>query len=235
MIYNRGRMKLKTKVQHFLSSILLLPTLLLLPLPATVSLAAQTLTLSAVPPTIKVGTSTTVTITLTSSGTPIVGLQYQLSAGGFAGAALSPAVASPSTVTAGKSVQCNGSLLCILFGVSPAPANVVSNNPLVSGPLITHQLTVSGASARPGTLTLSLTNALAADASAGPVLIANASTIITVTPSQFDVNADGVVDFSDVLAAVSQALGTCGTADVNVDGKCNIVDIGLIIRAALGL
>jgi hypothetical protein len=54
--------------------------------------------------------------------------------------------------------------------------------------------------------------------------------------SPCDVNGDGVVDFQDVLAAINQALGlsACGTADLLQDGQCNMVDVQLVIVAAMG-
>jgi IPT/TIG domain len=51
-----------------------------------------------------------------------------------------------------------------------------------------------------------------------------------------DVNADGVVNATDVQVAISQAIGTasCGSADLQQNGSCNVVDVQRVINASLG-
>jgi hypothetical protein len=60
--------------------------------------------------------------------------------------------------------------------------------------------------------------------------------VSTSPPSPCDLNGDGVVNFTDVQLAVSQALGTtaCRTADLIGTGSCNVVDVQRIIVAASG-
>lgn len=51
-----------------------------------------------------------------------------------------------------------------------------------------------------------------------------------------DLNADGTVDNTDVQIAVAQAIGTaaCGTADLQQNGTCNVIDVQRVSNAALG-
>jgi hypothetical protein len=51
-----------------------------------------------------------------------------------------------------------------------------------------------------------------------------------------DLNADGVVNNSDVQIAISQALGSsaCGNADLGRNGTCNVIDVQRVINAANG-
>jgi hypothetical protein len=67
-------------------------------------------------------------------------------------------------------------------------------------------------------------------------LTPSANTPPPATISACDLNADGVVDASDVQLGTMQVLGTaaCSTADLNSDGKCNVVDLQRIINASLG-
>lgn len=70
-------------------------------------------------------------------------------------------------------------------------------------------------------------------------------TTITLGPSQgailsalspCDVNQDGTVNNLDVTAAIQQAVNpaSCGTADIDKDGRCSAIDIQRVINAALG-
>ena len=54
--------------------------------------------------------------------------------------------------------------------------------------------------------------------------------------SPCDINHDGVVDIVDMQAAVNQALGVsaCGSADLQQNGQCNVVDVQRVIVAILG-
>ena len=51
-----------------------------------------------------------------------------------------------------------------------------------------------------------------------------------------DVNGDGVVDSSDVQAAINQALriAPCVTADLQQNGVCSVIDVQRVINAVLG-
>lgn len=55
--------------------------------------------------------------------------------------------------------------------------------------------------------------------------------------SACDVNADGVINRTDIDIAIPQALGLapCTTADIQKKGLCNIVDVQRIVNASLGL
>jgi hypothetical protein len=69
------------------------------------------------------------------------------------------------------------------------------------------------------------------NAAAGAFSIRSTSTI-----SPCDLNADGIVNISDVQVAIGQALGLspCGSADLNGDGACNVIDVQRVIAAATG-
>ena len=51
-----------------------------------------------------------------------------------------------------------------------------------------------------------------------------------------DLNGDGVVDSTDVQMAINQALGTapCTTADLQKNGRCDVVDVQRVIASSLG-
>jgi hypothetical protein len=51
-----------------------------------------------------------------------------------------------------------------------------------------------------------------------------------------DLNADAVVNSTDIQIATDQALGRqpCGTADLQQTGNCNVVDVQRVINASLG-
>ena len=57
----------------------------------------------------------------------------------------------------------------------------------------------------------------------------------TVAASRCDLNGDGVVDVLDVKAATQQVLGIlpCGTADLDRNGRCDVVDVQRIVIAVL--
>ena len=50
-----------------------------------------------------------------------------------------------------------------------------------------------------------------------------------------DLNSDGVVDSQDVQIALQQALGAtaCGSADLQQNGTCNVVDVQRVVNASL--
>jgi hypothetical protein len=68
---------------------------------------------------------------------------------------------------------------------------------------------------------------------ATPPAITPPGPIPPVTTSKCDVNLDGVVDSTDMAAAVNQALGisACSSADIDGNGTCNIVDVQRVINA----
>jgi hypothetical protein len=89
------------------------------------------------------------------------------------------------------------------------------------------------------------------DGSGAPAYIANTGTAVatsetsnfaeiqfpgTVTaPNPCDINGDGIVNTIDVSLMVDQALGRTACAnDIDVDGKCDVVDVQRVIDAANG-
>jgi len=57
--------------------------------------------------------------------------------------------------------------------------------------------------------------------------------VFTTEPSPADVNVDGIVDISDIVAVINHIAGTNDyrRADVNADGSVDISDIVAIINA----
>jgi hypothetical protein len=63
------------------------------------------------------------------------------------------------------------------------------------------------------------------------------SVVSTPTPvvTSCDVNSDGTINSSDVQVAINQALGQSPcTADLDNNGKCNVVDIQRVINSVQG-
>ncbi|HOQ82472.1 MAG TPA: dockerin type I repeat-containing protein, partial [bacterium] len=54
-----------------------------------------------------------------------------------------------------------------------------------------------------------------------------------------DINKDGIIDISDVILCLRQAIGLDNidfdSADMNGDGEVDITDVILILRKAIGL
>jgi hypothetical protein len=125
---------------------------------------------------------------------------------------------SAAATAAGKQLSCNSTgTACLLFGL-----NITT---LTNGVVATGVYT----STTKGQNTVAITGALGADA-AGVSLTMSGSGAGVFESSPFDLNGDGLVNITDLLLAVGQALGitSCGTADFNGDGKCNIIDLGLL-------
>lgn len=58
---------------------------------------------------------------------------------------------------------------------------------------------------------------------------------VTPPPNACDVNQDGVLNVSDVQISANQAIGLMGcSADINLDGRCDVLDVQRVIVAALG-
>lgn len=188
---------------------------------------AQSLNLSVSPASVKAGGSSTLTITWQDAATSTNTAAFQWTAGG---ATIGAGSAGTALTSAGKSLACNGAT-CI--GVSESTP--LNNNPIASGVLATVPLSVPTGTA-PGPLTISLSGVVAVNTTGSQVTVTSAPVTLTVL-SNYDLNGDGVVNLTDVLSAVAQAVGSqsCSTADVNGDGKCNVIDVELVIEAALGL
>ena len=101
----------------------------------------------------------------------------------------------------------------LIPGASYPPITVTVGAPSNPQPPVTNQVSVSGAGS----------------------VIANASDV-TLVITKCDLNQDGSITVSDVLAILAEALGQAQAAnDLNQDGAVNIVDIQVMINAALGL
>jgi hypothetical protein len=65
------------------------------------------------------------------------------------------------------------------------------------------------------------------------------SLVVSTGPSPLaacDVNSDGIVNVSDVQAAINQALGGMPAGnDLNGDKVVNVIDVQIVMNAVLGL
>ena len=59
---------------------------------------------------------------------------------------------------------------------------------------------------------------------------------VLTAPMPCDVNHDGVIDDTDMQLAIDQALqkAPCGTADIDKDAKCTVIDVQRVVNAAHG-
>jgi len=110
-------------------------------------------------------------------------------------------------------------------------------------PVCTTGTVLSGGSSYPPiTVTVNVSSTAAAhltnqvQVSGGGAANANASDLTTIAPFTCDLNADGVVNVSDVQLIINEALGvTPAVHDLNHDGVVNVADVQKVINAALGL
>jgi uncharacterized repeat protein (TIGR01451 family) len=110
-------------------------------------------------------------------------------------------------------------------------------------PVCTTSTVLSGGSSYPPiTVTVNVSSTAPAQAtnqvqvSGGGAANANASDLTTIAPFTCDLNADGVVNVSDVQLIINEALGVIPAVhDLNHDGVVNVADVQKVINAALGL
>lgn len=199
--------------------------LLLVSLFALPSLAQLTATLSG-PVTAKQGSSVTLSLS-TSGGTATgpAGVQWTLvPPSGFT---VSAATAGAQATAASKQVVCNAAnLLCLAYGINQ---NVIANGQVAS-------LTVQvPANATPGSAAFSLAGLVAGDR-AGAVIGVTAGTPYTlVVLARADIDGSGSVDASDVSAMAGQITGGTCADDQNADGKCDLIDVLVVVLRALGV
>ena len=152
------------------------------------------------------------------------GLQWTLTPP--SGFAITGSAAGTQGTAAGKAVSCNAAnTLCLLFGLNQ---NVIANGQAAT-------LTVQvPANATPGAASFGLTGLVAGD-KIGIAMTATAGTAYSLTVlSRADLNGDGVVNSADVSAMAAEVTSGACSADQNADGKCDMLDILLVILKALG-
>ena len=169
-----------------------------------------------------------VTLTLTLTGTGIVGLNWQtvLPAGWVVPTpSLSPAVAAIP-----KAVYCNVAL-CLAAGYIVGSPESLNSLSMPAGALAVMTLTIP-ATAPAGDVQIGLQAVTATDDAANEIALISTPATLTVL-GRFDLNSDGVLDDADALLVRRQIVGQdpCGSADFNGNGRCTAADMQLFIRA----
>lgn len=199
--------------------------------------AAQSLSLSVSPASVYAGSSSTVTASITfTDATPsanIAGLSWVL--GLPAGLTMGVGTVGASGTAAQKVLTSNGTTSILIGSDGTGSSFALNQNAFTTGVIATFPVTVS-TSSTPGTATLNLTTPTAASAPGALVVITATGATLTIL-SQYDLNGDGSVTYQDVSIMLTDFLtGSCtGQAAKVGDGHCNISDVQLEIRAALGL
>lgn len=183
-----------------------------------VSAVAQTLTPTAAPTTVSVGKSVNIALTWAAGSTSAAALQW---------ASTLPASSTivwtigAAATAAGKTLACSADgTTCVVYGLN---TTAISNGIVATGAL-------SLAPAIKGASTFTISFGLGADAAGIAIAVTGGAAGFFVA-SPFDLNGDGLVNGADLSLAVQQVTGTspCTTADFNADGKCNVIDLLLLV------
>ena len=173
--------------------------------------------------------------TVKPGGTDTLSVTYV--AGSGAAAAIQWAISWPAGVTAVWSVGTSGSsanktLTCSGTGISPQVCVLAAlNTTTIAAGIVASAVLTFGAGVAKGVVPLNLATALGASPAGSGVSLTAGTIAVTVnTVSRFDLNADGLVNAADFALAMAQVIGstTCGTADFNGDGVCNVEDLILL-------
>ncbi len=135
-----------------------------------------------------------------------------------------------SALSAGKSIQCGGNGICVIWGLNQAT--------IIDGPVA--QFSIPIPSNVTGSLTFSITGQVESTPGGMPITttvnppLSVPSTISL--PQPCDITGDGLVNISDVDAMRNQVLlGTFSAAyDLDHDSKVNVTDLAIEIKAYLG-
>lgn len=202
-----------------MKKLLLLATLFL-----TSGLSAQvTLTLTG-PATARPGNAVTVNLTGAMSGSPVA---LQWTVGLPTGFTATASIGAAGTAAA-KTLSCSANAtLCLEYGLN---TTVIGN-----GTLAAYTVTIP-ANATPGAGAFPLSGLLAVNAAGTTVTSASGPAYSLTILSLADINGDGIVNATDVQLMVNQITsgGTCSN-DQNGDGKCDLLDVWIVIMRALGL
>ncbi len=193
-------------------------------------ISAQTLTFTG-PATAAPGQSISLSLNLTGNLTgpdpaAIAGLQWQLQlpTGSTASAVPNPAIPS-------KTLSCTGDYVtCLFYGqnVTPIPYGLVAS------------YTITIPATATGSLTIGLTDLVAASAAGTAIPISVAMPYTVRTSDRRDLNNDGKVDALDVNLMAIEVLAAATnpaacTDDQNADGTCNLLDVFLVLVKAMAL
>jgi hypothetical protein len=188
---------------------------------------------------VRPGQSITIGQKFTDSVPPsgVTALQWTLGIpSSLTGVTLSPSVVSPGAPT--DTVYCGSTnLVCLVTGMTQTSfvSGVVATTTLtvpLGTPVGTYPLTLP----IDGTTGITL-GVLGANALGNAVIFSAGLPFSLTVLSKYDLNGDGTVNDGDVLLWINQILvvGTCTPLfDVNVDGKCNVQDLALVVAAANG-
>jgi hypothetical protein len=194
---------------------------------------AQTVALSLSQPSGLPGSTPTLSITFTdaSPSANISAFEWTLSlpAGFTAGAPTQGPVS-----TAGQKVLTCSGLVCVDVG-SDGGTVALNNTAYGSGVVATVPLTIS-TSAATGSASISAA-LVAVNAGGSVVTVPTPAPVTFAVLSIYDLTGDGVVNASDVAAAIQELLAGQCTSPFSLvgDGKCNLADVVMVLRVALGL
>lgn len=191
---------------------------------------SQSITMSVSPTTVAPGGMAVLTITFTdaSPSLNLAGAEWALTLP--TGVTAGNWTLGPPSATAGKVLNCAAA--CIDAGTGAT----LNDNAIASGTLATLPLTIASTIAGAQAITL-VPTAVNVSGSAIPEANITATLTVATTPCKYCITGDTTASAADVAAALSQATGAtpCTTGDVNGDGKCNVVDVELVLFAVPGI
>ena len=208
---------------------------------------AQSVALSVSPAGVLPGGTATVSLAYTDP-TPtanLAGLQWQLNLPSALSLGVPPLITAIGVAAAAGKVittnPANGYTILVGSGCPSCTPPIALNTSAIQSGLVANVTVSVATTAAAGPLTIAFGTGLpllGADINGSAVALTGSSVTLNVI-SKYDINGDGVVNAADVLAALSIALrignGTCSVPFVTVgDGKCNISDVLMVVRAALG-
>lgn len=197
-------------------------TLLLL-ISLSAALAAQTtLTLSG-PATARPGQSIDLVLSLAAPGPRPAGLQWTLELPAGATAA---AQAGAAAVAAEKTLYCSEqATLCLLVALNQTT--------MAPGEVGKYTVTVPSTAAK-GLYQIPLSGVMAASAQAVAQPIASGPVYEIRVLARSDINGDGVTNMADLQLILDQVFGRAPCSDdQNGDGRCDLLDVLLVVRGAL--
>lgn len=181
---------------------------------------AQSITPAPGAPSVTAGGSTTVSLAFVAGTTAVAATQWSMTPG--TGVTISNWTAGAAATAAGKALTCFGTatITCIVAGLNTTA--------IASGTIASYTVTL--AATLRGAQPLSLTATLSSDPTGAAVATSGGTGGLTAM-SPFDLNLDGLVNGTDLNLAIKQADGSsdCALADFNGDGKCNVLDLILLV------
>lgn len=189
-----------------------------------ITLQAQSVVSMTGPTQSKSGNTVTINLNLVS-GKPISGLQWDfVLPTGYT----TKVTTGPATVTAGKTIDCVTShQKCVETGMNQTP--------IADGVIAIYSLNIPP-NAPAGKVDITLSDLVAGDGIGIEVPLTQGTPYSIQILAKQDLNSDGFINETDVNIMRSQRLGTIPcTDDQNGDSVCDVIDVLLIIKAALGV